>query len=153
MALRPIAQTLAVDEKTVRAYVRLLELLYLVVRVPAWTPGARGRAVRAPRIAIEDSGLLAHLLDADSERIAADETITGCAYESWVMMELGRLLPHTETAPRMWHWRSHHGEEVDIVLEDRRAGSSRSRSRRGGRRATAICADSGACASSRASAS
>ncbi len=120
MALRPIAQTLAVDEKTVRAYVRLLELLYLVVRVPAWTPGARGRAVRAPRIAIEDSGLLAHLLDADSERIAADETITGCAYESWVMMELGRLLPHTETAPRMWHWRSHHGEEVDIVLEDRR---------------------------------
>jgi len=119
ISMRPIAQALAVDEKTVRAYVRLLELLHLVVRVPAWTPGAAGRAVRAPRIVIEDSGLLAHLLDADPERVAADETITGRAYESWVMMELGRLLPYTEVAPRIWHWRSHHGEEVDVVLEDR----------------------------------
>ncbi|HSZ69248.1 MAG TPA: ATP-binding protein [Solirubrobacteraceae bacterium] len=119
VALRPIAQALAVDEKTVRTYVRLLELLHLVVRVPAWTPGLAARAVRAPRTVIEDSGLLAHLLDADPERIAADDTITGLAYESWVMMELARLLPHTEVAPAMRHWRSRHGEEVDVVLEDR----------------------------------
>jgi predicted AAA+ superfamily ATPase len=120
VTMRPIAQALAVDEKTVRAYMRLLELLHLVVRVPAWASGLAARAVRAPRTVIEDSGLLAHLLDADPERIATDDTITGRAYESWVMMELARLLPHTEIAPTMRHWRSRHGEEVDVVLEDRR---------------------------------
>jgi len=120
IALRPIAQALAVDEKTIRSYVRLLELLHLVVSVPAWTPGAAGRAVRSPRIFIEDAGLLTHLLDADEARIASDDTITGRAYESWVAMELARLLPHTQTAPTMRHWRTPHGDEVDILLENRR---------------------------------
>lgn len=118
--LRPIAQALGVDEKTIRTYVRLLELLHLVVSVPAWTPGIAARAVRAPRVFVEDGGLLTHLLDADAARIAADETVTGHAYESWVAAELARLLPHTQTNPSMRHWRSHHGDEVDILLEDRR---------------------------------
>lgn len=120
IALRPMARALAVDEKTVRSYVRLLELLHIVVSVPAWTPGVAGRVVRAPRLFVEDSGLLAHLLDADADRIARDDTITGRVYESWVAMELARLLPHTETSPTMRHWRTHHGDEVDLVLENRR---------------------------------
>lgn len=121
-SMRPIAQALAVDEKTIRTYVRLLELLHLVVSVPAWTPGTPGRAVRTPRVFIEDSGMLSHLVDADPDRIAEDETITGRAYESWVAMELARLLPHTAMAPTMHHWRTHHGDEVDVILEDRRGG-------------------------------
>jgi predicted AAA+ superfamily ATPase len=120
IALRPIAQALSVDEKTVRSYVRLLELLHLVVAVPAWTPGTAGRAVRSARIFVEDAGLLAHLLDADAARIASDDTITGRAYETWVAMEVARLLPFTAAAPTMRHWRTHHGDEVDIVLENRR---------------------------------
>ncbi|MFZ1924811.1 MAG: ATP-binding protein [Solirubrobacteraceae bacterium] len=119
ISMRPIAQALAADEKTVRAYVRLLELLHLVVSVPAWSVGFAARAVRAPRLFVEDSGLLAHLLDAGADRIANDDLLSGRAYESFVAMELARLLPHTATAPRLRHWRGAHGEEVDIVLEDR----------------------------------
>lgn len=120
VAARPVAQALAVDEKTVRTYIRLLELLHLVVSVPAWTPGAGSRAVRTPRTFIEDSGLLTHLLDADADRIATDDTVTGRAYETFMAMELSRLLPFTDVAPTVRHWRDHHGHEVDIVLEDRR---------------------------------
>jgi uncharacterized protein len=119
LSVRPIAQALAADEKTVRVYVRLLELLHLVVSVPAWTPGFAARAIRTPRVFVEDSGLLAHLLNADATRIAQDDALSGRAYESFVTMELERLLPHTETIPTMRHWRGPYGEEVDIVLEDR----------------------------------
>jgi hypothetical protein len=119
ISMRPIARALAADEKTVRAYVRLLELLHLVMSVPAWTPGFAARAVRAPRLFVEDSGLLTYLLDADASRIASDDTVSGRAYESFAAMELQRLLPHTDAAPKLRHWRGPHGEEVDIVLEDR----------------------------------
>lgn len=119
VSMRPVASALAADEKTVRAYVRLLELLHLVVSVPAWSPGFAARATRAPRLFIEDSGLLAHLLNADATRIASDDVLSGRAYESFVAMELARILPHTETAPKLRHWRGPHGEEVDIVLENR----------------------------------
>jgi predicted AAA+ superfamily ATPase len=37
-----------------------------------------------------------------------------------VTTELVRLIPHTETVPAIRHWRSHHGDQVDVVLEDRR---------------------------------
>jgi predicted AAA+ superfamily ATPase len=118
--MRPIGQALSVDEKTVRSYVRLLELLHLVVAVPAWTSGPGGRAVHTPRLFIEDCGMLTNLLDADEERVASDDTVTGRAYETFVAMELARLLPFTDRAPRMYHWRTRHGHEVDIVLENRR---------------------------------
>jgi predicted AAA+ superfamily ATPase len=119
IALRPIARALAADEKTVRTYVRLLELLHLVVSVPAWAPGLAARAVRTPRLFVEDSGMLIHLLGADAARVASDDMLSGRAYESFVAMELARLLPHTPTAPAMRHWRGPHGEEVDVVLENR----------------------------------
>jgi len=119
ISLRPIAQALAADEKTVRAYVRLLELLHLLVSVPAWAPGVAGRAVRTPRLFVEDTGLMSYLLNANADRIAHDDALSGRVYESFVAMELARLLPHTETAPVIRHWRGAHGEEVDIVLENR----------------------------------
>jgi uncharacterized protein len=119
ISMRPIAQALAADEKTVRTYVRLLELLHLVVSVPAWVRGFAGRAVRTPRLFIEDAGLMTYLLNADAARIAQDDELSGRAYESFVAMELARLLPHTDTTPTMHHWRGAHGEEVDVVLENR----------------------------------
>jgi hypothetical protein len=119
ISMRPIARALAADEKTVRAYVRLLELLHLVVSVPAWAPGLAARAVRSPRLFVEDCGLLTYLLDANASGIEHEATVGGRLYESFAAMELQRLLPHTVTAPRLRHWRGAHGEEVDIVLEDR----------------------------------
>jgi predicted AAA+ superfamily ATPase len=63
---------------------------------------------------------LTSLLDADEDRIAGDDMITGRAYEMFVAMELARLLPYTRESPRMHHWRTQHGDEVDLVLENRR---------------------------------
>lgn len=119
ISMRPIAQALAADEKTVRTYVRLLELLHLVVSVPAWRPAVAARSVRAPRLFVEDVGVMAHLLEADATAITQDDALCGRAYETFVAMELARLLPYTQTAPSMRHWRGAHGEEVDILLEDR----------------------------------
>lgn len=117
---QPLAESIAIDEKTIRSYVRLLELLHLVVEIPAWASPVAGRAVRTPRVFTEDSGLMANLIDADAARIDEDGALAGRSYETWVAMELKRLLPYTDVAPSMWHWRTAHGVEVDLVLEDRR---------------------------------
>lgn len=74
-----------------------LEIVFLARRLPAWRPGIGTREVRAPKGYIVDSGLLAHLLGADEQRIGEDDQITGKVLENFVAMELLRLSEWADT--------------------------------------------------------
>jgi predicted AAA+ superfamily ATPase len=114
-----VASELALDEKTVKSYVQLLEAIFLVRVVPAWRPGFLQRVLHSPKIYITDSGLLAHLLGADERRIADDDRVTGVALETFVATEIFKHASWSETDPRVYHFRDRRGAEVDLVLEDR----------------------------------
>ena len=38
-------------------------------------------------------------------------------FEQFVVLETQRLLSYREPDARMYHWRTHHGAEVDLVVE------------------------------------
>ena len=114
-----IADALDLDEKTVKSYVGLLEAIFLVRRIPAWRPGFLARVLHAPKVYITDSGLLAHLLGADEQRVAKDDRVTGIALETYVAMEVMKLASWSDAEPRIYHFRDRRGAEVDLVLEDR----------------------------------
>ena len=85
------------DPKTVKAYVALLEQMFLVQRLPAWRPGLGARESSTPKIYVCDSGLLAHLLGADERRVEDDDQVTGKVCETFVA---GELLKHASWADR-----------------------------------------------------
>jgi predicted AAA+ superfamily ATPase len=114
-----IAKALEIDQKTVKSYVELLQAIFLVQTLPAWRPSFLGRAVHAPKVYITDSGLLAHLLGADENRIARDDRVTGVALETFVAMEVMKHASWSDVDPRIFHFRDRWGGEVDLVLEDR----------------------------------
>jgi uncharacterized protein len=114
-----IAKALEIDQKTVKSYVELLQAIFLVQTLPAWRPSFLGRVVHAPKVYITDSGLLAHLLGADENRIAQDDRVTGVALETFVAMEVMKHASWSEVDPRIFHFRDRWGGEVDLVLEDR----------------------------------
>ena len=114
-----IADALDLDEKTVKSYVSLLEAIFLVRTIPAWRPSFLARVLHAPKVYITDSGLLAHLLGADEQRIAEDDRITGIAFETFAAMEVMKLASWSDVDPRIYHFRDRRGAEVDLVLEDR----------------------------------
>jgi predicted AAA+ superfamily ATPase len=62
--------------------------------------------------------LLAHLLGADAERLAIDSRILGPLIENFVVMELRKQIGWSRRQPEMFHFRTHIGQEVDIVLEE-----------------------------------
>ena len=113
-----IGRAVGLDTKTVQAYTRLLETVFLVTRVPAWRPSLGSREIQSPKVFVTDSGLLAHLLGADSTRAAEDGQLTGRLFESFVAMEVARHLPWAATSARLHHYRDR-DEEVDVVLESR----------------------------------
>jgi len=70
------------------------------------------------KLVMSDTGLMAHLLGLDRERLAAGGMI-GPLFENFVVMELKKQITWSATKPQMFHFRTQTGQEVDIVLEDR----------------------------------
>lgn len=115
---RNLARALTITHETVATYTRLLETLFLLRRLPPWRPGLGPREIHAPKIYLVDSGLLAHLLGASEQRIAADNQVTGKILENFVAMEVLKHADWAQTDTRQYHWRDGR-DEVDIVLENR----------------------------------
>lgn len=113
-----IGSKVGLDHRTVDRYAGLLEMTYLLRRIPAWRPGLGQREVQHSKAHIVDSGLLLHLLGADEERLLTDDQLTGAALETFVTMEVVRHAEWAEEQARVHHYRRA-GTEIDLVLENR----------------------------------
>jgi predicted AAA+ superfamily ATPase len=67
-----LARALAVDGKTVAAYLDLLVDLLLVRRLPPWHANVRKRLVKSPKVYVRDNGLVHALLGRRRDRSAAE---------------------------------------------------------------------------------
>ncbi|WP_216893759.1 ATP-binding protein [Nocardia alni] len=108
-----LSTDLGIPLTTVRNYVALLELVYLIRLIPAWSANATTRAISTPKLVFTDSGLAAHLLTG----ITNDAT-TGGTVETFVLGELSRQITWSRTMVRLHHYRDRDGHEVDAILED-----------------------------------
>jgi uncharacterized protein len=119
LSYRRVGARLDMHHDTVKAYVALLEQMFLVRRLSAWRPGIGAREASTPKLYVCDSGLLAHLLGADTARIESDDQVTGKLCETFVAGELLRHASWSEQQPRMFHYQRDR-EDVDLVLENNR---------------------------------
>jgi predicted AAA+ superfamily ATPase len=115
---RKMARDIEIEDKTVKAYVKLLEDVFLARVVRAWRPGLGKREVHAPKPYIVDSALMAYLLGANEDRIANDDQVTGKILENFCGMELLKHLELCDDRPELFHYRNGR-DEIDIVIEDR----------------------------------
>lgn len=114
-----IARQSGIPETSVDPYVRLLETLYLVHRLPAWGNSLPQRVVGRPKIIVIDSGVAAHLAGQTAERLttfAADDQF-GPLFEAFVASELLKQQTWSKTPFRLHHYRDREGHEVDLIAE------------------------------------
>lgn len=108
-----LASELTITAPTVHSYIGILETIYLVRLVPAWSGNATTRAVATPKVIFVDSGL-AHYLATG----AVTEAPIGGLMENFVLCEVARQLTWSRTSARLYHYRDRDQYEVDAVLED-----------------------------------
>ena len=114
-----LARGLSMPQTTLKRYMGLLEATFLVQTLPAWSANIRKRLVKAPKLLLNDTGLLTHLLGMDAERLKDDSMAGGAILENFVAMEMFKQRGWSKTRPTLYHFRSYVGDEVDLVLEDR----------------------------------
>jgi len=114
-----LCRSLGTPASTVRRHLDLLETLFLVRRVPAWSNNLLARSIRRPKIHIADTGLLAALIGADERRVMSELDLGGTFYETFVAAEIARQISWLDDRPEMFHFRDRDQREVDILLEHR----------------------------------
>ncbi|NLE40145.1 MAG: ATP-binding protein [Pirellulaceae bacterium] len=113
-----IARTLAIPQTTLKRYLSMMEMTFLVRLLPAWFMNIGKRLAKSPKLLILDTGLLTHLLAVDAERLQADHTLLGHVLENFVAVELLKQLGWSQRKCGLFHFRTTSGQEVDLVLED-----------------------------------
>lgn len=112
-----LSRTLGLPHTTLTRYVALLESAFLVRRIPAWAGSRARRAIKTPRLLIPDTGLLGHLAGLTVSRLSEDSTAVGPLFESLIASELLKQLAWNAMHAELFHFRTHAGREVDLVLE------------------------------------
>ena len=69
-AARETSPRSPIDEKTAESWLRLLEAVFLIDRLPAWGTTLRARAISSPKIHLGDSGVAARLLRLTPQKLA-----------------------------------------------------------------------------------
>ncbi|GAA1145105.1 ATP-binding protein [Kribbella jejuensis] len=114
-----LGNDLGLPQPTVKRYLGLLEEVFLIKRIPAWSRNLNTRAVGTPKVAMVDSGIAANLLGMDAESLRRPDRPLGALLEGFVAMEIARQLSWSKQRAELYHYRTRDQVEVDIVLENR----------------------------------
>lgn len=114
-----LARSSGIAQTTLKRYFTLLETLFLIHRLPAWERNPAKRLVKAPKVFLPDSGLLAHLTGHTTDTLATAPGLPGDLVETFVCAELLKHLAFSARGLSLWHYRTQTGIEVDFLLEDR----------------------------------
>ena len=112
-----VSRATGIAHSTLRRYLTLLEALFIVQPLPAWSTNLGKRLVKAPKMHLIDAGLSAHLRGHTDAAALALSPQLGPLLETFVVQELRRHLRWADTAATAWHFRTAAGQEVDLVLE------------------------------------
>lgn len=114
-----LANDAGMPVRTLAPYLALLETLFLIQRVPAWSTNLSKRVVSRPKAMLLDTGLAARLVNASAAGASTlgHPELGGHLLEGFVAGELRRQLGWTEKNARLSHYRDHGGAEVDLILE------------------------------------
>ena len=120
----------------------VLERLFVVEDVPAWSPKLRSRSRlrEAPKRQLADPSLAAAALEADRERLLGDPATLGFLFESLCIRDLrvyGQPLRATVS-----HYRDNTGLEVDAIIRRRNGDWIAAEIKLGGRAAVDAAAAS-----------
>ena len=113
-----VANDLEIDDRLTRSYIEILELLFIVRRLPGYLKNRAKRiATRMPKLHYVDTGLACHLLGIRSERHLLHSGYYGALFENLIYMELTKHAAWSVEQVEIYHFRDRRKREVDVVLE------------------------------------
>lgn len=113
-----LSRTMQFPQTTLKRYMTLLDGVFLISLLPAWSNNLSKRLVKAPKIMLNDTGLLTFLLGYNADKLNNDSQALGPILENFILNELRKQNSWNENKMQFFHFRTQAGEEVDILIEN-----------------------------------
>lgn len=104
-----LGRDVALPQPTVHRYLNLLEVSYLLIRLPAYAVNRTKRLIKSPKLFWGDTGVALHLSEAAEP--------TGAHLENLVLADLLAWRDARLDRAELYYWRTTTGEEVDLLIE------------------------------------
>ena len=119
--IKKASEKAGLDLRTGESYLRLLESVVIIQRIPAWRSTLSNRATSTPKLHVVDSGVAARLLQLTPEKLAHRDptslTEFGHLLETFVLGELQRHASWLDGISIVSQWRTRDNDEDDVVIE------------------------------------
>ena len=112
-----ISRSSTIPQTTLKRYTALLEAIFMIYFLPAWSGNLSKRLIRTPKFYLSDSGLLSHLTAFDFEKQKSDPLLWGRVLENFVLLEILKQVSWSKYHLSLFHFRTSSGQEVDFVIE------------------------------------
>ena len=115
--LNSLATELQLRRETVDKYIRILERLFLLRRLPAWHKNSAKRLIKSPKIHLIDSGIASYLCNLKLEDWTDPTSGFGPILENHVVQQMICQSGWVNSELSFSHYRDKDQVEVDLVME------------------------------------
>jgi uncharacterized protein len=112
-----LGRDISVNPQTAQRWLAMLRATFQWFEVPAYHGSAIKRISSKPKGYIADTGLACGLQMISTPQALGGHPLVGGLFESAVVAEVRKLSATLATPPGLYHWRTHGGGEVDLLLE------------------------------------
>ncbi len=110
-----IAHDIGVDPKTVITYFHIIEETLLGFFLPPFETSLRKQQLMAPKFYLFDTGVTRCLAGTITGNSPSSQEL-GRLFEQFIICEIFRLNIYRRTKYEIYHWATHGGAEVDLIL-------------------------------------
>lgn len=112
-----MARDVGIDQKTVKAWLSVLEASGLVYLLPPYHNNVAHRLIKTPKLYFLDTGLCAYLTRWSSPQTLEAGALSGAILETWIVSELLKSYWYHGKTPYFYFYRDKDQKEIDLLIE------------------------------------
>jgi len=116
--MNSLAVEVGVDNKTISAWISVLEASFVLFRLHPYHKNFNKRIVKMPKIYFYDTGLASALLGIQNSNQLDLHPFRGALFENMVIVDILKTRFNKAKSSNLYFWRNHIGNEINIILDN-----------------------------------
>lgn len=112
-----LAQEVGVDNKTINAWLGVLENSYIIFRLPPYYKSFNKRLIKSSKLYFYDTGILCSLLGIQTAAELKKSSHYGALFENLMISEIKKNRSNKEQTGALYFFRDSAGNEIDAIVE------------------------------------